>query len=221
MAHFNELLPRRYPAPPELAYRGRSVHNADISNFDPLGHPVVYRGHRSLILEKAYTAAKNPDALVPRADGSGLVAFIDRIYSEPRAADVKRLGAPPYRGGLVQPRDDWNHVNIAAMDFFLRQRWQPGTADAAALAKRPRPIVEWVNWTDTRWGVRTDTCRGRNALGLLLDVIADELLDGLVLPGAGEADWRLRQEELIGLLNSRQAGFADGARAPARQMSLF
>lgn len=200
MADFTDLALRQYALSGPLAYRGRFVHNW-FSNFDACGQPVSYRGHQSPRLEIPFVAAKNPDAMVVAPCG-GEMPFITRVFACASPSEAKRLGAPRKRGGIIDPRPDWDGVNIAAMDLFLRQRWQPGTRDAHRLAGMTGPIVEWNNWRDDRWGVTIGNCRGRNALGLLLDKIADEIRTGYVAPGAEEPFWAERQEELIVALNA-------------------
>lgn len=232
MANFAQLHMRAYPDPGALVWRGSFIHNW-FSNFDAVGAPVEYRGFRTPRLELAFVAAKNPDQIVPHAAGRGTTTFIERIFSASTPGEAKRLGARKERGGIVDLRDDWDDVNIAAMDCFLRQRWQPDHADSRQLAAMQAPIVEWNNWRDNRWGATHRDRRGQNALGLLLDTLVPEILSGHVAPGADEAHWHERQSELVATLNAMSpetvvaAGAAPTAKAaaapaPARgQLSLF
>lgn len=220
MAHFNDLRTRQYDAPTDLVWRGRFVHNW-FSNFDAVGAPVTYRGRTTRRLELAFVAAKNPGQVVKLADGRE-APFIDLVFAQTTPGGAKQLGAPKHRGGVVDLRPDWDEVSVAAMDFFLRQRWQPGAEGASRLAALPSPIVEWNNWRDDRWGAVLGSHRGRNALGLLLDVIAGEIRAGRVAPGADEAHWRERQEELVAALNAYEPTPAARHEPPQqRQMTLF
>lgn len=225
MANFAQLHVREYPDPGTLTWRGRFVHNW-FSNFDAVGAPVDYRGFRTTRLELPFVAAKNPDQVVATADGSGSTTFVERVFSAPTPGDAKRLGQ---RNGIVDLREDWDEVNIAAMDFFLRQRWRADHRDSLRLASLPAPIVEWNNWGDDRWGATVRNRRGRNALGLLLDAICVEIRAGDVRPGADERFWAERQVELVEALNAMSPETVLGrGPAPARpeppppsQMSLF
>jgi hypothetical protein len=100
-------------------------------------------------------------------------------------------------GRATSLRPDWEHVNIAAMDFFLRQKWVPGTPEFDQLLRQAYPIVEFNNWGDRRFGAMIDNGRGRNALGLLLALIVIEYHNGGIEPGAPEERWAERQVELI------------------------
>jgi hypothetical protein len=146
---FSTLRIRTYaaPEPQRLSWAGKWVKNW-FSNFDPGGHPVLYRGRRFDRLEGAFVAAKNPDALVdpPNARaGAPKIRFIDRVATEKDPGKVKRLGAPMKRGGLITPVENWDEICLAAMDAFLRQKWQPETPAFDRLIREPRPIVEWNN----------------------------------------------------------------------------
>lgn len=228
MANFAQLHVREYPDPGPLTWRGRFVHNW-FSNFDPVGAPVDYRGFRSSRLELAFVAAKNPDQLVPTADGRGSTTFVERVFSVAMPGEAKRLGQRRERGGIVDLREDWDEVNLAAMDFFLRQRWEPSHPDSKRLASLPAPLVEWNNWGDDRWGATLRNRCGRNALGLLLDTLCEEILSGDVRPGADERFWSERQSELVEALNARSPETVRGgipatskSEPPAAsQMSLF
>ena len=225
MAHFTDLHMREYKelSGSVLATRNRYVHNW-FSNFDPVGLPVKYRGHVTPLLELAFVAAKNPDARVPDPDdreGIMTIPFHDRVFGCSTPGQAKRMGSSRNRGGLVELRPDWDRVNVAAMDFFLRQRWQPGTRDAARLAELPKPIVEVNNWGDNRWGATTGDWKGRNALGLLLDVVAEEIKAGHVSPGADEDHWEARQVFLVAELNACVSGRVVASPSASRQIGMF
>lgn len=219
MATFNDLRIREYPEPENLAYRGRFIHNW-FSNFDKVGHPVEYRGQTTMILELAFVAAKNPDAIVKSENGRFYQPFIERVFSVSRPGEAKKLGSSRQRGGIIDLRPDWDEVNVAAMDYFLRQRWQPGTEAFDRLMNVDGPIVEWNNWGDNRWGVTNRSLKVRNALGILLDGIrADAIELGEVPPGAEEENWGNYQDDLIARLNDIPT-FA-GENSPEKQLGLF
>jgi len=201
---FSEIRIRKYPRR-EVVYSGRYVFNW-FSNFTASGFPVVYRGYTTNRLEIAYVAAKNPEAIVPTGiyppDGTTM-RFIDRIFTTPAASKAKWLGKSKSRGGLVDARGDWEFVKLAAMDNFLRQRWQPGSEAFIRLLTEETPIVEFNNWGDTVWGAVVGKWSGQNAFGILLDLIVAEYREsGKVSPGAEEQYWERRQDELILTMNN-------------------
>jgi predicted NAD-dependent protein-ADP-ribosyltransferase YbiA (DUF1768 family) len=198
MANFSDLTIRTYKPQP-LIYKGRFVKNW-FSNFERDGHPITYRGHTTDCLEVAFVASKNPTP-----------EFIDLVFKA-GPGEAKRLGRN------TQLRADWDEVNIAAMDFFLRQKWQPGTNIANRLMETEQPIVEFSNWGDDRWGCTLGKHEGRNALGLLLEIIKAELLNGTLQPGAEEANWATRQDELVAIMNSMVHGIHE---EPKVQLNLF
>lgn len=203
MATIKDLHIRHYEEQ-DVAWRGRYVHNW-FSNFDKVGFPVTYRGNTTSVLEVAYVAAKNPDIMVDSPRG-GMMKFIDRVFAARSPSEAKKLGNPKYRGGIIDPRPGWDNVSLAAMDYFLRQRWQPGTEDAKRLMAWPVPVVEANNWGDRRFGVTLEEWTGHNALGLLLTVIQEDLKSGAVPAGAEEADWPAHQNELVRRLNEMEHG---------------
>ena len=180
----------RLAVPPGLPRKGGWIDNGPLSNMSPGQAIVRYRSVATHLVEPAYVAAKAPDALVPNADGQGTVAFHERVAAaDPRR--VKPLGKPLNRGGLVAIRDNWEQVCIGAMACFLAQKFAPGTAEADWLVTQaPDGLVEWTNWGDARWGVAVRdgqaSASGRNALGLLLEIIRARLLKGLLPPAAAE-----------------------------------
>ncbi len=116
-------------------------------------------------------------------------------------------------------RKDWEEVAIAAMDSFVRQKFQPGTPELERLMAMECPPVEVNNWNDRRWGVEMDWT-GKNALGLLLSMIRWEYArTGKVEPGAPEPEWAERQRILVPLLNrvGPAASRTPIARPPAEQ----
>jgi hypothetical protein len=213
---------RRYDPQP-VSYRGRFVNNW-WSNFAAVGEPVVYRGQSTRILEYAYVAAKNPDAIVSDPTGPGTIRFLDRVFMERSAGAAKKIGSPRSRGGIVELKPGWDEESIAAMDAFLRQRWQPSHRDTQRLMAEPLPHVEVNNWGDNRFGVTLKDWTGRNCLGLLLDIILDEARNGHVSPGADEVDWRQWQVELVEKLNRMEHGVIvtpGSTPSPLRQLGLF
>lgn len=220
MAHFEELHVRQFGEPEGLVYKGPYIKNW-WSNFEAVGAPVVYRGHSSRVLEMAFVAAKNPDAPVPSRDHPGTtVAFHERVFSSLTPGEAKRLGG---RSGLVQLREDWDQVNLAAMDCFERQRWRVGAPGLDRLMATPEILVEWNNWRDDRWGATVAGRKGRNAFGLLLACIKEEHRAGCLESGAEERFWPERQGELVERLNGMwpETLFAKASPAKPSQMSMF
>jgi len=182
MATFDDLHRRRYEPRP-VPWRGRYPRNW-FSNFEPgSAGAVALGGLRFATVEAAYQAAKRKNP----AERVALAAM--------SASEAKRAG----RKGVLRP--DWDRVAIACMDFLIRQKFADGTPELARLASESVPPVEYTTWGDRRWGVGEDW-EGRNALGLLLSLVRDDLRRlGRVPPGAEEDRWEERQRELVARMN--------------------
>ena len=187
MPGFSSLHVRKY-TPYPLEYKGPYVRNW-FSNFELDGHPITYRGRTTNCLEVAFVAAKNPDN----------TEFLQAVFTS-GPGRAKGLGRN------TSLRADWDNVCIAAMDYFLRQKWQPGTPVAYRLENSFYPLCEINGWKDRRWGCVLPSWEGHNALGLLLDIIKGELRTGTLLPGADEEHWEERQNELTEIMNSMESG---------------
>ena len=202
MATMNDLPLITLPVPIALMRNGRWINNGPLSNMNPGQAVIRFRSVASHYVEPAYVAAKAPDAMVPQADARlPAVPFHERVATtEPRQA--KTLGKPIARGGLVEPRPDWECVCIGAMASFLAQKFAAGTREATWLvAQDPDSLHEWSNWRDARWGLSFQdgdaTGTGRDALGLLLRIGRTRLVAGKNLPTAPEEKWADLQASLI------------------------
>lgn len=198
--HFSALESREYLVPPTVRMNGRYVDNEVLSNFSRCSTPIRYRGITTHFVEVAYVAAKAPDAIVETRQGP--IAFADHVgqLAAANPSLAKRLGRPKGRGGLINPRPDWDFVNISAMAMFLLTKFAPGTPERAQLDRMPGPLVEWNNWRDTRWGAHINGSRatGRNALGRLLTLLREDRLP----TGFAEHDWAGIQPRLITAMNA-------------------
>jgi len=180
---FDDLVTRTYDPQP-IVWKGRYIDNW-FSNFHAGAQPIQFSGLSFQTIEAAYQAAKWTDQ-ARRA-----------LFQNLDASQSKKEG----RRKFPPIRPDWEQVAIAAMDNFVRQKFQPGTPELERLMRMDVPPVEVNNWNDRRWGVEMDWT-GKNALGLILSVIRWEYArTGMVLPGAEEPDWQQRQIELIPMLN--------------------
>ena len=223
MLHFNELAVRDYKDHKDY-YFSDTVNEAFpgvknwFSNFAKSDVPIFYRDQETRYVEVAYQAAKNPDVIVS-CDVSKFnvrYTFIHRTWLEvcftiESPSLTKRLGGSK---GIIKPRDDWDYVKLAAMDYFLRQKWSSDTLSFGRLLdaykKSNNTIVEWNNWNDNVWGIPIISKKesvipyqGRNALGLLLSLICQEADQfGDIDSGYKEANWIKGQETLIASLNN-------------------
>ncbi|MFC4236094.1 hypothetical protein ACFOY8_12725 [Thalassospira xianhensis] len=195
-----EALPiRKYCDDPYVEYSGRWVDNW-FSNLKAIGAPVRFRGFETNTLEFAYVAAKNPE-MSHAIQGGRVLTFAEAVFQAETAAEAKKMGL-----GVQSGR--WKFTCLAAMDSFQRQRWAPVPGNEVWVQKlldeaQAGPIIEWNNWSDLRWGVCVERSRGRNALGLLLSSIAQEIVEtGELQQYPDEDTWPQRQAELIEKLSS-------------------
>ncbi len=117
-----------------------------LSNFYP---SVVYLdGKQYPTVEHAFQAAKTDDE-----------AARDEIRKSPRPGLAKKLGR------RVRLKEDWEKVEVAEMDYLLRQKFSSPEMKKILLATGDRELIEGNYWGDTFWGV----CRGKgeNWLGRL------------------------------------------------------
>jgi predicted NAD-dependent protein-ADP-ribosyltransferase YbiA (DUF1768 family) len=197
------LEPRSYDVPPTLPRHGRYVDNDRLSNFARGEVLIHYRSIASHYIEAPYQAAKAPDAIVDMLGEA--IPFHEAIQrlaaNDPSRA--KRLGKPRVRGGLIDPRADWEEVCVAAMAGFELAKFAPGTRDLGWLIAQPSPLVEFNNWNDGRWGAvlprANGKAEGRNALGRLATLIK-ERPEAIPTP-IDEDRWAEIQVELIHALN--------------------
>jgi hypothetical protein len=105
--HFNELKQRRYIVPSGLKFRGKWIWNW-FSNMQAGTRKLRLGDVVFAAVENGYQAAKS-------------------LSQEFRQA-ISRVGSHASKpmGRTTALRPDWEHVNIAALDFFLRQKWVPG-----------------------------------------------------------------------------------------------
>jgi predicted NAD-dependent protein-ADP-ribosyltransferase YbiA (DUF1768 family) len=174
------------------------------SNMERTSRPIRIDDLEFFFVENAYVAAKTSDKAA-----RGILIDLSPFKA-------KQMGG---HFGSLPTRTDWDEVKLAAMDFLLRQKFQIGTPELERLVAE-KEVIEWNLHGDANWGVPIDKRRGRNALGLLLMLIAQEAIaDNYVAPGVPEPFWMQRQERLIPLLNALT--MAAEAPPPAQQMSLF
>lgn len=200
MGTMNDLPLLSLPVPGDLPRKGNWIDNGPLSNMTQGRAIIRFRSVATNFVEPAYVAAKNPDALVPDGRG-GTIPFHERVAAaDPRR--VKGLGKPRLRGGLIDPRPDWELVAIGAMASFTAQKFAPGTREAAWLVSRPENmLVEFNNWGDRRWGAAfregEQTASGRNALGLIQILTRRRLATGRAPATASEDQWKDFQQALL------------------------
>jgi hypothetical protein len=221
MAVMNDLPVLTMTMPAGLPVKpGGWIDNGWLSNYHDGEAMVRYMSVTSRRVEPAYVASKNPMALVPHF--GEMIPFHVKVAREPPAT-VERLGKPRSMGGLIDPRPDWEQVCVAAMWAACVQKFAPGTAENASLMASEGLLVEWTNWGDRRWGVSPDkkgkpACTGRNALGLMLMVLREDLAGGRV-EHPEEKDWARFQGALMPRMSA--IGRMRPTAQPSRQMSLF
>jgi predicted NAD-dependent protein-ADP-ribosyltransferase YbiA (DUF1768 family) len=229
MATINDLPMMTVEVPQSLARKGRWVDNGPLSNYARGDVVVRYRSVATQHVEPAYVAAKNPDALVPDPrDPSNSIPFHERVaMADP--TKVKALGKPKARGGLIDPRPDWEEVCLSAMWSFLVQKFAPGTKEHEWLVGTDGSLIEFTNWGDQRWGVSfrdgDRIAKGRNALGLSLELLRKTMVMGDSPEIPDEEDWAQFQIRLIGEilahLQCRPTSLPERSEPVERQFNLF
>lgn len=224
MATINDLdiIKMPVPEPSTLRYKGRWIDNGILSNMHRGDAAITYRDLSTHQVEKAYVAAKNPTAWVSHRmkDGSHFEGHFIDLISRVDTYTAKFLGKPPQRGGLIESRDDWEEVCIAAMWSFQAQKYAPGTREREWLLGTSEGLVEWTNWGDQRWGIavlKNGSAQGRNALGRIVTLIRDEIRSGREPAVIEENEWAGEQEGLIERMNKVE--YVDVGEE--RQPSLF
>lgn len=199
MKRINDVHLQTYIPPTTYKMEGKWIYNW-FSNMLDIGDPVHYRGRTTRILECAFQSAKNPDYPLGEKR-TPLIDILMKDRTDGRTA--KRIGSP--KSGMIELRPNWEYMNVAAMDYFLRQRWS-STSLLMAHCPDERSIddlVEWNNWGDRRWGVPISTGTGRNVLGRLIKMIWLDRVSGS--DDWGEPDeerWIERQDLLVSRINA-------------------
>lgn len=130
------------------------------SNFHPC--PVTYEGILFPSVETAFQAAKTLD-MTERKKIAGMYP-----------------GAAKKYGRTLALRPDWEQVKQTVMLDLLKQKFAPGTQNAAILLATGDALIEEGNWWhDNYWGIcRCNRCRDKiheNHLGRLLMQLRREL----------------------------------------------
>lgn len=177
---------RRYVAPADVAaaFLGGQRWRNWFSNMGLVPGGIAFGGELYPAVENAYHAAKSDFPPRRRA----------LVRMKPGEAKTSSRGLPC--------RDGWDDMKLAAMDDFLRQRALRDAAFAGGLVRHHEELVEWIDWSGDFWGARLSRsgsgviATGRNALGLLLSALAEDLRAGVVPAPVGERIWPVRNEEL-------------------------
>ena len=112
---FQLLEIRTYTTPESFKLTPRGyIDNGWISNFASGEATLNYRTLHTQRNEALYVAAKNPDATVTYQQRK--MPFIQAVALHPHDR-IKPLGKPRSKGGLIDPRPDWEHVCLAVMEY--------------------------------------------------------------------------------------------------------
>ena len=131
-----------------------------LSNFSPA--LVEYRGVKYRTVEHAYQAAKT---LVFTEREQIREAFSPNL--------AKKLGGPPWKGGIVTKRPNWEQIKLSVMLYLLRQKFNDPDLKSKLLGTGDEELVEGNKWHDTFWGVCNGV--GSNHLGRLLMQVRQEI----------------------------------------------
>lgn len=177
---------RRYKAPADVsaAFLGGQRWRNWFSNMALVPGGIHFGGEVYPAVENAFHAAKSDFPPRRRA--------LTRM--KPGEAKTSSRGLPC--------RDGWDDMKLAAMDDLLRQRALKDVAFADGLLRHQEELVEWIDWSGDYWGARLAKsgsgviATGRNALGLLLSALSEDLRADIVPTPVGERNWPTRSEEL-------------------------
>ena len=132
---------------------------------------VVLNGDEYPTVEHAFQSAKVVIFNHEKLDFAR-VAEREKIRLATFPAEAKRLGRKVKLGA------DWDDRRVFVMLGLLRQKFQDPVLGAQLLATGDAVLVEGNNWGDTFWGVVGD--KGKNMLGVLLQIVRYELRKGLL-----------------------------------------
>lgn len=140
-------------------------------------HPLEFRGDRAF-LSNFYPAPVCGYATVEHAfQATKAAREVDRLF----VASAATPGEAKRRGRRIAMRPDWPRMRVAAMDFFVREKFARHSELTTQLILVPDVvIVEWNTWHDMDWG--QCTCpqhigqQGSNYLGLILTQVRSAYL---------------------------------------------
>lgn len=182
-----------------LKWKGKYIDNGILSNTTRLSKPICWRDRIFHSVEAIYVAEKNPFCSI---DGKPFIDHVVEHCERHGVHQVKRLGLPKVRGGLIDPRPDWDYIRIGVMLSANALKYFPGSSESDWLASIDQSrLVEYNNWGDRYWGavVTKDNARarGRNILGKALTIIQQRLLDNRPIQYIPEHTWRDAQRYVI------------------------
>lgn len=192
------LVKRTWKLPEPLVFKDKYIDNGLLSNFTR-GNPIEYWGLMYRTVEAAYVASKNPHCCVNHNNARSKFFYqVVHDYEQKNGLrGLKKLGQSPERGGLIELREDFDHIKVALMFDFIAKK-TIGNKDMVLwlLQQTDLTLVETNNWGDATWGATwskgKDYSVGYNVLGGLYFVLRQYLLRNIPVPKVDSVEHELR-----------------------------
>jgi len=126
-----------------------------LSNFYP--SDIEWKGLKYKSAEAAFQASKTMDN------------NIRTKFRYLNPSEAKRLGRK------IDLRPDWEDVKIEIMTKIVRIKFSDPYLRTKLLETEDKELIEGNGWSDTFWGVSSETGLGENHLGKILMKIRDEI----------------------------------------------